>query len=68
MMLVSVVAEMLEEYTVVLTRVLEHLFNEVPLPRRIRFLILRHLPFASLPLNPSLLPPPPHHASAPSLH
>ncbi|KAL2942652.1 Receptor tyrosine-protein kinase erbB-4 [Bienertia sinuspersici] len=60
MMLVSVVAEILEEYTMVLTQVLEHVFNEAPLPRRIRFLILRNLPFASnIALNPSLLPPPP---------
>ena len=58
-MLVSVVAEMLEEYTAVLSRVLEHVFIEAPLPRRIRFLILRNLPFVSLPINPSLLPPPP---------
>ncbi|XP_021742181.1 uncharacterized protein LOC110708368 [Chenopodium quinoa] len=66
MMLVSVVAEMLEEYTAVLARVLEHLFNEAPLPRRVRFLILRNLPFSSLPLSPSLLPPPP--PSATSFH
>ncbi|KAG5563617.1 hypothetical protein RHGRI_006158 [Rhododendron griersonianum] len=57
MILVAIVAEMLEEYTMLLGRVLEHMFHEVPLPfpRRVRFLILRHLPFAS----PSLPPPPP---------
>ncbi|KAL2904172.1 Mediator of RNA polymerase II transcription subunit 17 [Bienertia sinuspersici] len=60
MMLVSVVAEILEEYTMVLTKVLEHVFNQAPLPRRIRFLILRNLPSASnIALNPSLLSPPP---------
>ncbi|KNA11558.1 hypothetical protein SOVF_133760 [Spinacia oleracea] len=69
MMLVSVMAEMLEEYTVVLARILEHVFNEAPLPRRIRFLILRNLPFvSSLPLNPSLLPPPPPASARSSYH
>ncbi|KAL9225503.1 hypothetical protein vseg_001419 [Gypsophila vaccaria] len=59
MMLVSVVAEMLEEYTAVISRVLEHILNDAPFPRRIRFLILRNLPFASFPPSPSLLPSPP---------
>ncbi|KAK1307071.1 hypothetical protein QJS10_CPA10g00713 [Acorus calamus] len=49
MILVAVLAEMLEEYTVLLARVLEQLFNVAPLPRRMRFLILRSLPFASSP-------------------
>ncbi|OMP02740.1 hypothetical protein COLO4_10847 [Corchorus olitorius] len=47
MILVAIVAELMEEYTVLLARVLEHLFHEAPFPRRIRFLILRSLPFAS---------------------
>ncbi|KAK1261483.1 hypothetical protein QJS04_geneDACA018745 [Acorus gramineus] len=49
MILVAVLAEMLEEYTVLLARVLEQLFNVAPLPSRMRFLILRSLPFASSP-------------------
>ncbi|KAG9142846.1 hypothetical protein Leryth_005599 [Lithospermum erythrorhizon] len=57
MILVAIVAEMLEGYTVMLTRVLQHMFHDAPLPfpRRVRFLILRNLPFASPPLPP---PPP----------
>lgn len=55
MILVSVVADLLEEYTVLLARVLGEVFHRAPLPfpRRVRFLILSNLPFASL------LPPPP---------
>ncbi|XP_051137432.1 uncharacterized protein LOC127255756 [Andrographis paniculata] len=51
MFLVAIVAELLEEYTVVVTRVLEHILHDAPLPfpRRVRFLILRNLPFASPP-------------------
>ncbi|KAI6701913.1 hypothetical protein NL676_011049 [Syzygium grande] len=49
MMMVAIMAEIMEEYTAVLTRVLEHLFYEAPLPRRVRILILRSLPFASPP-------------------
>ncbi|KAI5656302.1 hypothetical protein M9H77_25095 [Catharanthus roseus] len=58
MILVAVVAELLEEYTVLLARVLEHMFHQAPLPfpRRVRFLILRSLPFASPPSTPRLLP------------
>ncbi|CAI0408945.1 unnamed protein product, partial [Linum tenue] len=55
MILVAVVAELLEEYTVVVARVLEHLLHDAPFPRRVRFLILRRLPFVS----PSPPPPPP---------
>nr|XP_016505830.1 PREDICTED: uncharacterized protein LOC107823659 [Nicotiana tabacum] len=46
---VAIMAELLEEYTVLLARVLEHMFQQAPLPfpRRVRFLILRSLPFAS---------------------
>ncbi|KAJ9706418.1 hypothetical protein PVL29_001766 [Vitis rotundifolia] len=47
MILVAIVAELMEEYTALLARVLEHLFHDAPFPRRIRFLILRSLPFAS---------------------
>ncbi|XP_027181237.1 uncharacterized protein LOC113779733 [Coffea eugenioides] len=59
MILVAIVAELLEEYTVLVARVLEHMFNQAPLPfpPRVRFLILRNLPFASS--SPSLPPPPP---------
>ncbi|KAG6408437.1 hypothetical protein SASPL_131449 [Salvia splendens] len=51
MILVAIVAELLEEYTVVVARVLEHVLQDAPLPfpRRVRFLILRNLPFASPP-------------------
>ncbi|XP_022159655.1 uncharacterized protein LOC111025999 [Momordica charantia] len=56
MMLVSVVAELLEEYTVLLAEVLRQLFNSAPFPRRVRFLILHNLPSgnnsnSSAPLN-----------------
>ncbi|OVA19926.1 hypothetical protein BVC80_237g24 [Macleaya cordata] len=47
MILVAIVAELLEEYTLLLTRVLEQLFRDAPFPRRMRFLILRRLPYAS---------------------
>ena len=58
-MLVAVVAEMLAEYTAVLARVVEHLLNDAPFPRRVRLLICRYLPFASFPPPSSLLPSPP---------
>ncbi|KAI9174565.1 hypothetical protein LWI28_019312 [Acer negundo] len=44
---VANVAELMEEYTVLLARVLQHLFHDAPFPRRVRFLILRRLPFVS---------------------
>ncbi|XP_068651185.1 uncharacterized protein [Aristolochia californica] len=47
MILVAIVAELLEEYTVLLARVLEQFFHEAPFPRRMRFLILRSLPYSS---------------------
>ncbi|PPD97780.1 hypothetical protein GOBAR_DD05202 [Gossypium barbadense] len=56
MILVANVAELMEEYMVLLARVLEHLFHEAPFPRRVRFLILRNLPFVSS--TPRLLPAP----------
>ncbi|WOL06147.1 hypothetical protein Cni_G14879 [Canna indica] len=58
MILVAVVAELLEEYTAVVSRALEQLLQDAPFPRRVRYLILRSLPFASPP--PPL--PPPRHA------
>ncbi|XP_074592276.1 uncharacterized protein LOC141848063 [Curcuma longa] len=57
MILVAVVAELLEEYTALVARVLEQLVQGAPFPRRVRFHILRSLPFASPPPPP---PPPPH--------
>ncbi|XP_044476683.1 uncharacterized protein LOC123204167 [Mangifera indica] len=47
MILVAIFAELIEEYTVLLARLLEHLFHDAPFPRRVRFLILRSLPFVS---------------------
>ncbi|KAK9926456.1 hypothetical protein M0R45_023686 [Rubus argutus] len=68
MILVAIVAEMMEEYTALLARILEHIFQTAPFPRRIRFLILRNLPFVSgypLPLPP---PPPPPLIRAPAAY
>ncbi|KAK3141708.1 hypothetical protein QOZ80_4BG0337370 [Eleusine coracana subsp. coracana] len=59
MILVAIVAELLEEYTALVARVLEQLLNDAPFPRRMRFLMLRSLPFVESPLLP---PPPPPHA------
>ncbi|KFK45047.1 hypothetical protein AALP_AA1G337300 [Arabis alpina] len=59
MLLVTIMAEMMKEYTVVLAGVLEHLFSQLPFPRRIRLQLLYSLPFhhstSSVPL---LLPSP----------
>ncbi|KAI4332525.1 hypothetical protein L6164_017426 [Bauhinia variegata] len=49
MILVAIVAEVLEEYTVLLARVVEQLFRSAPLPRRVRFLILHSLPSGPRP-------------------
>ncbi|XP_065858405.1 uncharacterized protein [Euphorbia lathyris] len=49
MILVAIIAEAMQEYTAVLTRVLEHMVTVAPFPRRVRFLILHSLPFASHP-------------------
>ena len=38
MIMVAVVAELMEEYTVLLSRVLEHMFHSAPFPGRVRFL------------------------------
>ncbi|XP_043708905.1 uncharacterized protein LOC122658084 [Telopea speciosissima] len=46
MILVTIMAELMEEYTVLLARVLEHLFLEAPFPRWMGFLILSNLPYA----------------------
>lgn len=45
--MVAVWAELMEEYTALLARLLEHVFHDAPFPRRVRFLILHSLPFAS---------------------
>ncbi|KAL5719247.1 hypothetical protein ACHQM5_012051 [Ranunculus cassubicifolius] len=47
MIMVAIMAEMMAEYTVLLGRVLEQVFHDAPFPRRMRFLILRNLPFTS---------------------
>ncbi|GMP35331.1 hypothetical protein CsSME_00007806 [Camellia sinensis var. sinensis] len=54
MILVAIMTELLEMYTIVVARVTEHMFQQVPLPfpRRVRFLILRNLPFSNSPLSP----------------
>ena len=59
MILVGIVAELLEEYTALVARVLEQLLTDAPFPRRMRFLMLRSLPFVP---PPPLPPPPPLHA------
>ncbi|KAB2069830.1 hypothetical protein ES319_A08G117800v1 [Gossypium barbadense] len=56
MILVAIVAELMKEYTVLLCRLVEHLFHEAAFPRRIRFVILSSLPVASS--TPPLLPAP----------
>ncbi|XP_062074001.1 uncharacterized protein LOC133778162 [Humulus lupulus] len=62
MILVASMAELMEEYTALLSRVLEHLFHSAPFPGRVRFLILRNLPFVSyIPPPP---PPPSYHSTA----
>ncbi|RZS28540.1 hypothetical protein BHM03_00062144, partial [Ensete ventricosum] len=57
MILLAIGVELLEEYTALVTRVLEQLLHVALFPRRVRFLILRRLPFAS---PPPPLPSPPH--------
>ncbi|KAL5096921.1 hypothetical protein RYX36_001248 [Vicia faba] len=47
MILVALMAEMLKEYTVLLARMVAHVFRSVPIPPRLRTLILRSLPFVS---------------------
>ena len=57
MILVAVMAELLEEYTAAVARAVERLLSVAPriLPRRVRFIVLRSLPFAS---RPQPVPPP----------
>ncbi|XP_027339597.1 uncharacterized protein LOC113853261 [Abrus precatorius] len=64
MILVAIVAEVLEEYTALLARVVEQVFRSAPVPRQFRFLILRSLPFvSSYPSRTQLHPPPNPHPS-----
>ncbi|KAF2922740.1 hypothetical protein DAI22_07g136500 [Oryza sativa Japonica Group] len=66
MILVAIVAELLEEYTAAVARAMELLLSRAPpriFPRRVRFLVLRSLPFASPPPSP-LSPPPPFTVAA----
>uniref|UniRef100_J3MKQ6 Uncharacterized protein n=1 Tax=Oryza brachyantha TaxID=4533 RepID=J3MKQ6_ORYBR len=61
MILVAIVAELLEGYTAAVARAMERLLSRAPpriFPRRVRFLVLRSLPFAS-PTPSPLSPPPP---------
>ncbi|KQK16345.1 hypothetical protein BRADI_1g28326v3 [Brachypodium distachyon] len=60
MILVAVMAELLEEYTAAVARAMERLLSAAPriLPRRVRFLVLRSLPFAAA--SPPAVPPPPY--------
>ncbi|XP_015870407.1 uncharacterized protein LOC107407619 [Ziziphus jujuba] len=59
MILVAIMAELLEEYTALLARMLEHMFQSAPFPGRVRFLILRNLPFVSYGYAPPLIRAPP---------
>jgi hypothetical protein len=72
MILVAIMAELLEEYTAAVARAVERLLSSAAprhiLPRRVRFLVLRSLPFASPPPPPMASappprPPPPPHAA-----
>ncbi|PWZ39742.1 hypothetical protein Zm00014a_027740 [Zea mays] len=70
MILVAIMAELLEEYTAAMARAVERLLSSAAprriLPRRVRFLVLRSLPFASPPPPPLALtatPPPPPQAA-----
>ena len=64
MILVSIMAELLEAYTAAVARGVERLLSAAAprrvLPRRVRFLVLRSLPFATPPV--AAPPPPPPHA------
>ncbi|RCV10688.1 hypothetical protein SEVIR_2G134000v4 [Setaria viridis] len=61
MILVAIVAALLEEYTAAVARAVERLLSAAAprrvLPPRVRFLVLRSLPFAA---PPAAAPPPPH--------
>jgi hypothetical protein len=60
---VAIMAELLEEYTTAVARAVERLLSSAAprriLPRRVRFLVLRSLPFASPPPPPMAAAPPP---------
>ena len=64
MILVSIMAELLEAYMAAVARAVERLLSAAAprrvLPRRVRFLVLRSLPFATPPV--AAPPPPPPHA------
>ncbi|XP_078448115.1 uncharacterized protein LOC144716749 [Wolffia australiana] len=62
MILVSVLADLLEEYMVLVARVMEQMLHDAPFPRRMRFLMLRSMPFITPPR--SLHPRPPPYAVA----
>ncbi|KAK4271728.1 hypothetical protein QN277_020375 [Acacia crassicarpa] len=53
MILVSLMAAALEEYTALLSTAAEQLFLSAPLPRRVQVLILRRLPRARYNPRPS---------------
>jgi hypothetical protein len=63
MILVAIMAELLEEYTAAVARAVDRLLSSAAprriLPRRVRFLVLRSLPFASPPPPPMAAAPPP---------
>ncbi|KAL6639384.1 hypothetical protein ACP70R_023114 [Stipagrostis hirtigluma subsp. patula] len=65
MILVAIMAELLEEYTAAVARAVERLLSAAAprriLPRRVRFLVVRNLPFAP---PPAPAPPPPHAVQA----
>ncbi|KAF8692679.1 hypothetical protein HU200_039509 [Digitaria exilis] len=60
-MILGIVAALLEEYTAAVARAVERLLSAAAprriLPRRVRFLVLRSLPFAA---PPAAARPPPH--------
>ena len=58
MLLVSVLADLLEEYMVLVARTMEQILHDAPFPRRMRFLMLRSIPFTSPPRSLQPLPPP----------
>ncbi|MQL80248.1 hypothetical protein Taro_012698 [Colocasia esculenta] len=65
MIMVTVVAELLQEYSALVARALRRMLrdDDGPFPRRLRFAVLRNLPLASFPPGSGTLrrplPPPP---------
>ncbi|RLN33796.1 hypothetical protein C2845_PM03G28460 [Panicum miliaceum] len=61
MILVAIVAALLEEYMAAVARAVERLLSAAAprriLPRRVRFLVLRSLPFAAPPAPPHAVVP-----------